>query len=390
MDSRLKTHLVPALLLLPVLLSAAHADERIRPAAVLLAEGYKPVATISAARETSLPPAHALTWPVRFQDPEHTLGNVMAQFQPFGDPYYHGGDDLRVNAGAEISSPVDGKLEAGAYSYSAHPDGSLEKFWKPWPQEGDPTYFEVAVVADDGIRYEFHHVDRDTLPADIVAKLNAGGGRAARGDQLGHAVEFPVAGYNHVHYNVVLPNGARVNPEYASVLLPDHIAPAILHAFAVDPSGEAKDFGGGRFAPPVSEFVLHVVDKQDANVYEHPPAFALLKFDGGAQTLWDFRQTLTGPRGAFPPLWDFFLESIRSPDGNFSTEGGYGTGASLIRLKVPAGARGAFTIEVRDIAGNVATLRGTISNEPAEPSPALTQLRLLSGKPLTALSADEP
>jgi hypothetical protein len=384
MNRRIKARLAALMLLPPLLRSQSHADERIRPTSVLLAEGYKPVAGVSVARETSLPPAHALSWPVRFQDPEHTLGNVMAQFQPFGDPYYHGGDDLRVDAGADISAPVDGMLEAGAYSYSAHPDGSLEKFWKPWPQTGDPTYFEVAVVADDGIRYEFHHVDRDTLPADIVAKLDAGGGRMAKGTLLGHAIEFPMAGYNHVHYNIILPNGTRVNPEYASALLPDHLAPTILHAFAVSGSGDAQDFAGGRVAPGVSEFVLHVVDKQDSNIYEHPPAYARLKFESGAQTLWDFRSTLTGPQGAFPPLWDFFRESIQSPAGNFTTEGGYGTGASLIRLKVPAGARGAFTIEVGDIAGNTSTLHGNISDAGVELFPALTQLRRLAGAPLGA------
>ena len=112
MNRRIKARLAALMLLPPLLRSQSHADERIRPTSVLLAEGYKPVAGVSVARETSLPPAHALSWPVRFQDPEHTLGNVMAQFQPFGDPYYHGGDDLRVDAGADISAPVDGMLEA--------------------------------------------------------------------------------------------------------------------------------------------------------------------------------------------------------------------------------------------------------------------------------------
>ncbi|MFI5361126.1 MAG: hypothetical protein ACHQ49_04075 [Elusimicrobiota bacterium] len=362
--------MIRAVALLLFLFSPARADERIRPAAVLLAEGYKPAATLSAAGSSALPPGHALPWPVRFQDAEHTLGNVMAQFQPFGSPYYHGGDDLRVDAGADVLSPVDGKLEAGHYSYSAHPDGSLEKFWKPWPEDGDPTYFEVAVVADGGIRYEFHHVNRGTLPPEIVAKLDAGGGRAAKGELLGHAVEFPMAGYNHVHYNIVLPDGRRVNPEFASALLPDKIPPTILHAFAVGSNGDAKDFAGGAVNPPVKEFVLHVVDKQDANVYEHPPAYALLKFDRGGQTLWDFRETLTDAHRAFPPLWDFFAESIRSPSGAFETEGGYGTGASLIRLQVPAGASGGFTLEVGDIAGNVSTMRGELAAD----RPALAQL----------------
>ncbi|HXT01287.1 MAG TPA: hypothetical protein VN915_11470, partial [Elusimicrobiota bacterium] len=149
-----------ALLLLSVLASASRADERVRPASVLLREGYKPAASFAAEAapaSAALPAEHSLSWPVRFQDAEHTLGNVMNQFQPFGDPYYHGGDDLRVDAGAGVSAPVAGRLEAGAYSYAARADGSLEKYWKPWPQTGDPTYFEVAVVSDEGLRYEFHH-----------------------------------------------------------------------------------------------------------------------------------------------------------------------------------------------------------------------------------------
>jgi hypothetical protein len=359
-----------AALLLQVFLAAAHADERIRPASVLLSEGYKPVAMIGASGAVTVPPAHALDWPVRFQDAAHTIGNSMAEFQPFGSPYYHGGDDLRVEAGADILAPVSGKLEAGAYSYAQHPDGSLEKFWKPWPQEGDPTYFEVAVVAGDGIRYEFHHTNRDTLPAAIVAKLDAGGASVSKGELLGRAITFPVSGYNHVHYNIILPDGTRVNPEYASALLPDHLAPEILHAFAVLPSGEVRSFGNGTFSN-VKEFVLHVLDKQDDNVYEHPPVYALLRFDAGPRALWDFRQTLTGPQGTFPPLWDFFLESVSSPDGDFSTEGGYGTGASLIRLKVPDGAQGSFTIEVADMAGNVTSLHGSL---PASTPPALSRL----------------
>ncbi len=374
MAGRIKICIVAALLL-AALHPSARADERIRPAQVLLREGYKPVGVVHGASVASLPPAHALAWPVRFQDAAHTIGNAMAEFQPFGSPYYHGGDDLRVEAGADILAPVGGKLEAGAYSYAQHPDGSLEKFWKPWPQEGDPTYFEVAVVAESGLRYEFHHVDRDTLPAAIVAKLDAGGRTVAQGELLGHAINFPVAGYNHVHYNIVLPDGTRVNPEYASTLLPDHLAPAVLHAFAVLPSGEVRGFGDGRFSA-VKEFVVHAVDKQDDNVYEHPPVYALLKFESGAKTLWDFRQTLSSAQGAFPPLWDFFLESISSPDGDFSTEGGYGMGASLIRLKVPENASGAFTIEIGDMAGNVSTLRGTLPQAPV--SAALSQLLRVS------------
>ncbi|MGZ3651158.1 MAG: hypothetical protein ACXWR1_04110 [Bdellovibrionota bacterium] len=349
--------LILALALAP---SSAHADENIQPVWKLLAQGYRQVAHIRTTATDVLPPAHATPWPVAFQDSAHTIGNSMAEFQPFGAPYFHGGCDLRTKAGEEIHATVSGRLEAGHYGYDTNADGSMTKYWMPWPQQGDATYFEVAVITDDGTRYENHHVDRDTLPDNIVAMLNAGAGRVTAGTLLGHVLYWPDGDYHHTHFNIVLPSGVRVNPEYASKLLPDTKAPEILGLFALTNGGSA-DFGNGTFAKAPTEFVVDVVDHQDLNIYDHPPVYARLHFSSGQETVWDFRTTLTGKNGAFPPLWDFFLESLRGPDGSHETEGGYGTGHSLIRLAVPAGAKGPFTIELGDIAGNITTRAGTIS-----------------------------
>jgi hypothetical protein len=339
-----------------------HADESFRPRAELLAAGFHSVSTVSVLRfaPADIPAAHSLAWPVAFEDAAHSIGNSMAEYQPFGDPYYHGGCDLRTQAEESVHAPVDGRLEAGAYSYNTRPDGSLEKFWKAWPAQDDPMYFEVAVVADNGIRYELHHIDRETLPTEIVNMLNQGGGRVTAGTVLGHVITWPDGVYHHTHYNIVLPDGTRVNPEFASPLLPDHLAPQILGSYAIMPDGSTVDYAGGTFATAPSEIVLDVVDKQDENVYEHPPTYVDLKFASGAETVWDFRQTLLGGDGHFPPLWDFFLQSVSIDGRSSTTEGGYGTGHSLIRLKVPAGASGAFRITVGDIAGNETLLNGTV------------------------------
>lgn len=347
-----------ALSLALALSAPALAHENIQPGWKLLQEGYRPVLRALGAPET-LPAPHSLAWPVTFQDGAHTIGNSMVEFQPFGAPYYHGGCDLRTHAQETIHAPVSGRLEAGHYGYDTNADGSMTKYWMPWPQRGDATYFEVAVVADDGTRYELHHVDRATLPAEIVAMLNAGGARVSAGTTLGHVLDWPDGEYHHTHYNIVLPSGTRVNPEYASTLLADTRAPEILGLYALT-NGLAKDFGNGYFAKAPAEFVVDAVDHQDGNVYDHPPAFVRLRFDNGPETTWDFRATLTDGRGAFPPLWNFFLESLRGPNGFRETEGGYGTGHSLIRLRVPTGASGPFTIELADIAGNTVRRAGTI------------------------------
>ncbi len=336
------------------------ANERVVPEEQLLQEGYRPVEQ-SRSAPVALPAPHSLSWPVQFEDSAHTIGNSMAEFQPFGSPYFHGGCDLRSASQATLTAPVSGKIEAGHYSYNNNPDGSLQKFWKAWPQRGDAYYFEVAVIADDGIRYELHHVDRDTLPPAIVRMLNAGGGRVDAGTELGHVITWPDGVYHHTHYNIELPGGARVNPEFVSPLLTDTLAPEVLGVYAKLADGRVADFGQGMFAAAPVEFVVDSFDKQDGNIYEHPPVLARLVFASGQETRWDFRASLQDSRGAFPNIWSFFLASLRTPNGRtIRTEGGYGTGHSLIRLEVPVGARGPFVIELGDVSVNITRKTGTI------------------------------
>lgn len=344
--------------LLILLSFSAYADENILPATELQAQGYKVWKYSNKSVQST--PAHSLNWPVRFQDAAHQMGNTMAQFQPFGGaPYFHGGCDLRVSAGAEVIAPVRGKIEAGHYGYSTNTDGSLTKHWIAWPGQGSPIYFEVAVVADDGIRYEFHHMERDSLPDNIVKMLDAGGGTVEAGALLGYVIEWPGGDYHHTHYNIILPNGVRVNPEFVSLPLQDTLAPEISAAFAVMPNGSVVDFSRGVFSQKPQEIIVAVKDKKNFNVYEHPPVYASFKFDAGGASLWDFRQFLLVD-GKFPNLFEFYKESLTLPNGRrIRTEGGYGMGQSLIRVKVPAGV-GAFTIEIGDVVGNISTLRGTI------------------------------
>lgn len=346
------------LLLLPF---AATASERIRSPEQLLREGYLPWSPSNFTEKATLPDPHSLSWPVAFQDETHTIGNSMAQFQPFDNPpYFHGGCDLRTKAGEKIFTPVGGKLEAGHYSYSTNPDGSMTKYWKPWPEQGSATYFEVAVVDAQGIRYEFHHVARNSLPSEIVAQLNGPNPRVEAGVYLGDVIRWVGNGYHHVHYNVILPNGIRVNPEYVSTLLQDNLAPEVKTIYGIKNNGETFIFSEGQPVADVKEFVVRVIDKKNSNIYEHPPTFASIQFENGATFTWDFRQTLT-QSGIFPQLREFFLSSIADPrGGRHRTEGGYGIGQSLIRLPVPTGAKGLFRISVKDIAGNQTSSIGSV------------------------------
>jgi hypothetical protein len=354
---------------------SASADERVGPAARWIAMGYRRVEFAkpgsfglagghARAAETPPWPAHSLEWPVHFEDAAHQIGNSMAEYQvDYDGPYYHGGCDLRVARAAEVRTPVAGRVEAGHYAYSDKPDGSMEKFWYPWPHSGSTAYFEVAVVTDEGYRFEFHHMDETRLSDEVMAILRSGSsGRVAAGTSLGATIPWNDGVYHHTHYNIITPSGVRLNPEYYSLALKDAARPEIRRALAVFAGSRTEDFGTGRFASAPEYFAVAGNDRLDDDAYVHPPAYAAIRFDSGESFAWDFRERLLGPDGKFPPIWDFFVRSLATPDDEeLETSGGYGEGLSVIRLPVPQGARGPFAIRLADEAGNESVLQGEIA-----------------------------
>ena len=350
---------------------AARANEKVEKPSYWLSRGYVAITpqrnpallTLPVLGETPAWPAHSLSWPVEFEDTEHSIGNSMAEFQSYGDgPYYHGGCDLRVSKGAAVHSPIAGRIEAGHYGYSDQADGSMQKFWYPWPKSGDEHYFEVAVVTDDGYRFEFHHMNENQLAPQVLAILKEGkGGKLEAGALLGNTIAWPDGVYHHTHYNILTPSLVQLNPEYYSPLLADHEKPEISKVVVSFKGGRTENFGAGTFSETPEFFALAVIDHLDNDVYDHPPVYAGIQFDSGKSFAWDFRERLVGPDGKFPSLWSFFVESIQSPEGNtLSTEGGYGQGVSVVRVPVPAGATGRFTLRIADQAGNATELVGSV------------------------------
>ena len=157
--------------------------------------GYRPVKQSIQKRQAEPIPfaKHSIPWPVPFQDDAHTIGNSMSQYQEYGDgePYWHGGDDLRTARKSWLTTPVSGTLSGGHYTYITNADGSMVEQMKPWPRTGPTLYFEISVTTTDGYRFQFHHVDRDTLTPEVLKLLNAGGGQISAGSRIGQVVDWP-------------------------------------------------------------------------------------------------------------------------------------------------------------------------------------------------------
>lgn len=350
----------------------ASASELVLPREKLKALGLKPTIRGPApkAAEKSLPARNTL-WPVTFKSTAHSIAQNYVQHQNYGDgQYYHGGCDLRAEPRSWAVAPISGTLEAGYYGYETQIDGQDVKWWKPW--NGRPTaslYFEVAVTDENGFRYELHHVDPLTLPANVVQLLNESlrtgtPARVEAGMRLALVSKWPTE-YDHVHYNIVRSDGVRVNPEFVSQTIPeitDTVAPHLIGVFAITGSGRTLDVAeNSRLPRDTVELVVATTETRNGNAYVQTPPFFELAFASGEKSGWDFRQWLGDASGAWIDIRRVFLNEIRTPtQGRLRNSGNYGEGQFLVRIPVPSRAHGAFTLTVGDTVGNSAVRSATI------------------------------
>jgi hypothetical protein len=138
------------------------------------------------------PPLEKLEWPFETFSTRAKMGNNFLQYQDYGPAGYHGGCDMILQPGSMVYAPTSGRIEAGHYSYTSLADGSDIKHWKPWPQSGDRMYFEIAVIDNNGFRFELHHINRNTIRTEIKALLDAGGGMVEKGQALAEVIDWGV------------------------------------------------------------------------------------------------------------------------------------------------------------------------------------------------------
>ena len=347
--------------------NSVHADERVLPAATLIKMGFQPFENFRHYRgsvrvQSDLP--QNIPWPITFLDAGHTIAQNYVNFQDYGDggPYYHKGCDLRTQAGSWVKAPVTGVLEGGYYGYSNNPDGSQKKFWKPWNgQTHSDPYFELALVTQDGYRFELHHVNSLNLPQSTIDALNKGGVVIPAGTNIGHVLPWPDGVYNHIHYNIFRQDGVIENPEFHSLQVPDHVPPKIYGVYGLQANGSVIQLNsGGTVSNGIKEIVVATTENRDNDTYVQTPPFIGLHFDSGAQTIWDFRHFLITADGKWPDIREVFLPALRLPNGQrVVTFGQFGKGMFLMRLKVPT-STGHFTIKVGDTAGNFSNFEGTV------------------------------
>ena len=346
----------------------AFADELRMSAQEAKSLGYLPVVKtknkLKAINALKALAKHGMPWPVAFQDATHTIGNSMAQYQEYGDgePYWHGGDDLRTARKAWVTAPTGGKLYGGHYSYVNNDDGSAVKHMLPWPQVGRAMYFEINITTEDGNRLEFHHVDRNTLTPEVIELLNRGGGPIAAGARLGQVIEWPMEKpmgetYHHIHYNIITSEEKELNPEWFSPLVPDTTAPRIQGVYGRYGQRFEKITENTVLTRRPDELIVASSDQKDGNAYIQPTDYVALVSNNQTTVLWDLRERLLTPAGTYPAIRQSFQETMRTSERTIRTQGNYNNDFFLMRLNVPATARAGVELLLKDQAGNTSFFR---------------------------------
>ncbi len=181
-------------------------------------------ALAAAARGQTSVGSGSVPWPLRAP---FVVMNTIGTLQFYGDkPGFHHGVDLKAAAETKVYAPVSGAVGAGYY----------------YPRYKSPYTFMVSIDADDGYRWELHHVDPASVPQAIL-DLAAVHGRVEAGTLLAAIFDTsttPELGVPpHLHVDLIDPNGVRHDALQRFPPLSDDQAPEIRGVYFVGGDGRA-------------------------------------------------------------------------------------------------------------------------------------------------------
>lgn len=210
-------------------------------------------------------------WPFSLK----SIGHTMASYQYYGGPlssaYFHHGLDIRGDAGTPVFAAAGGRVV------------NIENYKK-----GNDLYWEIAILDDQGFLWQYHHVDRRSIPQkvwDAYQKKQT----LAEGEKIGEIVKWPVTSFgerfNHVHLNVLDKKGRYLNPFHFLKKLDDQQAPVIKQIGLLQ---NGKQLQGNSVSGNYSLY-LEATDLILHDKFVVPPHLVTVAIDGREeQTFWKF------------------------------------------------------------------------------------------------------
>jgi len=320
---------------------------------------------------------HSINWPTPMSPHENHIGPILHQFQKFSDSYFHEGVDILTSQNQNVFSPVSGVVDAGYYSYKTLSNGLSEKTYLSLrdidradtePKLWGERYFEVSVTDNNQLRFEFHHIKRESLSADLIEKIYTAS-QVAAGDILGKVVEWPekVRGveYNHIHYSILNTEGIYLNPFWYSTQVPDETPPTVTSVYAsvsqrcpANGLRQLKELSQLSSLDEVTHLVLQTQDYLGKSPFPQPPTKLTAVFEDGFKYTFDYSEALfTNPLNSYT-LDQIYVGKfcIGAPDFPFVIPGSESF-KFYIQIPVPKDFHGKIDVLISDFSNNTTELK---------------------------------
>lgn len=213
-------------------------------------------------------------WPF----PLLSIGHNMQSYQDYGgSPYWHDGLDIRSRVDQPMYASAGGKVV------------NVENY-----VFGNPLYWEIAILDDEGFVWKYHHVDRRSIPEEIIKAYRAGSSVPA-GTFIGNVVRWSVTTYgelyHHLHLLVVARDGKYINPFLMMEPLADTTAPMIKK---IGLAQNHRPISGNEVRGPHALY-LEASDLTLHDKFLLPPHKISYRIDGKEEKLvWEFTHLPSG------------------------------------------------------------------------------------------------
>ncbi|MBF0544599.1 MAG: hypothetical protein HQM08_09205 [Candidatus Riflebacteria bacterium] len=233
--------------------------------------------------------AEQFDWPMKGP---FLIGANFSDFQNYADiPYWHGGIDIRAPYGTEVFSPVSGIVRISTYRIDASnsprkfeylrsefPSTSHDRIIRGLDSDSQ-RYVEVSVVDKNGNNWMFRHIDAKSIPSKLFS-LPGTTQNINSGEFIGRIIRwtesvYPSAEtYNHLHLEILDPEGNYLNPAIFMKPLLDTEPPVIKGLWIVKNQSEEVLGGVSPQIPIVSgkiDIVAQIEDTNNSGTYTLSP-----------------------------------------------------------------------------------------------------------------------
>ena len=281
-------------------------------------------------------------WPFTFVQMGHAIQSYQNYSSGTSSAYFHHGIDMIAPNGTEVFTRSGGQVV------------NIENY-----QSGNDLYWEVAILDAEGYVWQYHHIDRNTIPEIIYTRFAewkanpATGGYVPPNTHIGDIVYWPVVSFgyrfNHIHLNILAAGDIYLNPMEFHTPIEDTQAPEIQAIGLLN----GNSLVSGNVATGNYGMYVRARDLYKSEVYYLPPYKTEFSIDGGEWiTVWEFHDF---PGGFNDKTFvnDFFVPVVTY--GNYDRRDFYiDLGFTINGQRAFPSEPGEHTIDVRvwDYAGN--------------------------------------